>query len=782
MIHNKFGTKSETLEYISTKVKHSKVLPLLSIKQKTYLNNKEKSIEIIQNYFKDKLLIIRSSCREEDTIHSSNAGKFESILNVNKNNKEDLINSIDRVFNSYWGINEDEEILIQPMLKNIVKSGVVFTCDIDILSSYYIINYDEGKKSDAVTSGNNNDLKTYIFFKDSPIEPEDDHLKKLIYASKEIERIFNDSRLDIEFGIDSNDDVYIFQVRPIVVSNKESLSEIDVKDSLRKIHKKIEKLSYPHPNLLGEKTVFGVMPDWNPAEIIGLRPKKLAISLYKELVTDSIWAHQRNHYGYRDLRSHPLMVSFLGVPYIDVRVTFNSFIPKELHEDISEKLVNYYINKLVNIPTYHDKVEFEVVHSCYYLDLPDKLKELLQYGFSENEIKRIEFSLLELTNNIINPNEGLYKLDIEKNKMLENKFEEILNSNLSIVDKIYWLIEDCKTYGTLTFAGVARAAFIGVQFLKSFVNLGIMAEKDYDKFMNSLNTINKQMNLDLGQVFKGNKSKQEFLEMYGHIRPGTYDITSKRYDENFEQYFNNKIEEEFETNKFEFNKSQIERINKSLVQNGIKVNAEDLISFIKESIEGREYTKYIFSKSLSKILQLIEEFGSRYDISRDDLAFLDIARVKELYSTLDHRDVKEIFMNDINKNKAFYKYTQAIKLPSIIIRPDDVYSFFLLEEEPNFITLKKFSGQVVEEKFINELDLTNKIIFIRSADPGYDFLFSKNIGGLVTQFGGANSHMAIRCAELGIPAVIGSGEKNFNTWIKSKVLEINCLDKQVRCI
>jgi hypothetical protein len=72
------------------------------------------------------------------------------------------------------------------------------------------------------------------------------------------------------------------------------------------------------------------MPDWNPAKIIGVKPKKLALSLYKELVTDNVWAYQRDNYGYKNLRSHPLLVSFLGVPFIDVRVDFNSFIPKNL--------------------------------------------------------------------------------------------------------------------------------------------------------------------------------------------------------------------------------------------------------------------------------------------------------------------------------------------------------------------------------------------------------------------------------------------------------------------
>ena len=35
------------------------------------------------------------------------------------------------------------------------------------------------------------------------------------------------------------------------------------------------------------------MSDWNPAEIIGKKPTKLAFSLYSELITNSIWAEQK---------------------------------------------------------------------------------------------------------------------------------------------------------------------------------------------------------------------------------------------------------------------------------------------------------------------------------------------------------------------------------------------------------------------------------------------------------------------------------------------------------
>ena len=55
--------------------------------------------------------------------------------------------------------------------------------------------------------------------------------------------------------------------------------------------------------------------------------------------------------------------------------------------------------------------------------------------------------------------------------------------------------------------------------------------------------------------------------------------------------------------------------------------------------------------------------------------------------------------------------------------------------------------------------ISGKIIAIPNADPGFDWIFSHDIAGLITQYGGANSHMAIRCAELGIPAAIGIGDK-----------------------
>ena len=63
---------------------------------------------------------------------------------------------------------------------------------------------------------------------------------------------------------------------------------------------------------------------------------------------------------------------------------------------------------------------------------------------------------------------------------------------------------------------------------------------------------------------------------------------------------------------------------------------------------------------------------------------------------------------------------------------------------------------------------------IENADPGFDWIFTYKIKGLITKFGGINSHMAIRCRELKIPAAIGCGEKLFSDLLKEKKIILDC--------
>jgi len=113
---------------------------------------------------------------------------------------------------------------------------------------------------------------------------------------------------------------------------------------------------------------------------------------------------------------------------------------------------------------------------------------------------------------------------------------------------------------------------------------------------------------------------------------------------------------------------------------------------------------------------------------------------------------------------------QLAKLPSLICKENDFFGFEQEKSEPNYITRLNILADVIFINSNKENDIKNKIVAIPNADPGFDWIFSHNIAGLITQYGGVNSHMAIRCAELGIPAAIGVGDKVYENLTESRLM------------
>ena len=778
------NTKARTLAWLDGKISEAKVLPLFCFTVKEWNDNQETIFATLEQQdwlasgFEATPLIVRSSGLDEDTQGNSLAGHYKSVLDVTGSSA--VVDAIREVIDAF-GENgtTDNEVFIQPMLTNVALSGVAFSRDPSTAGHYFVINYDDQSGStESVTSGYSNDNKVYYQAKCSELSPQS-KLQPVIALLQELELLTDNDALDIEFAITDRGDLYLFQLRPLLLRVSNVLSMEQHAHQLELIASKARSTMSPHPYLHGEKTIYGVMPDWNPAEIIGVRPKPLALSLYKELVTDNIWAYQRDNYGYQNLRSFPLLIHFSGLPYIDVRVSFNSFIPADIEPDLANRLVNHYMDQLAQNPSSHDKVEFDIVDSCYSLDLEQRLQRLMKHGFSHDDIASLSKSLRKLTNNVINENSGLWKEDIKKIDELELRRNKILDSNLDLVSKIYWLLEDCKRYGTLPFAGLARAGFIAIQMLRSMEKMGVFSKTDYSRYMASLNTITAQLSDDLRDL-----SKKAFIRKYRHLRPGTYEISSNRYDDTPDEYFDweklNEVSSAEKTEEtFALSLQQLNRLETLLRHHRLEHDVLGLFRFIKGAIEGREYAKFVFTKSLSDAMRLFEQLGNEVGISREDMSFADIDVVKKAYSS--SSDVKTALKNSIKQGKALNGISNGITLPPIITKIEDLYSFELLPDEPNYVTLKSVTGKVVMPTQKHS-DLSGNIVMIPSADPGYDWIFSHDIGGFITKYGGVNSHMAIRANEAGIPAIIGAGEALYEKWFAAKILNVDCANRQTQII
>lgn len=716
--------------------------------------------------------MVRSSCAREDGTTASHAGAFLSIPNVSG---PQLTEAIQKVVASYGEASDGDEVMIQPMLQNVIRSGVAFSHDPTTCAPYRIVSWSEGADTFRVTGGQGG--QTWQQAAQSPYSPPA-AIQKVLPLLEEVYQRFGGIPLDIEFAITQEaggEVLWLLQARPLVL--RETPEEPTVQGQrLEILEKKVKAGMKSHPFLIGQRSVYGVMPDWNPAEIIGLRPMPLALSLYRELITDSIWAYQRDNYGYRNLRSFPLMPHLFGLPYIDVRLSFNSFIPADLPPALAGRLVDYYTERLLEEPSLHDKVEFEIVFSCYTLDLPGRLQALKPRGFSQEERRQIEDSLRKLTNRILHPADGLWKADERRITRLLERRQELFAAQPDPVEAIYWLLEDGKRYGTLPFAGLARAGFIAVQMLKSLVQTGVFSQDDYDAFLGGLTTVSGDLARD-----KEKLTKAEFLAKYGHLRPGTYDILSERYDENPDLYFQwsgKQAKESRDKPAFALTLPQMRQVEALLKQHQLEPDPVAFFGFLEKAIQLREWSKFQFTKNLSDILTLIGQFGMSHGFSREDMAFTEIPVFKELHITADFP--KERLAASIASGREKYRTACRLALPPLLTRSEEVWGFLWPETSPNFITQKSVVAEVATSE--RRENLAGKIVCIPSADPGYDWLFSHSIGGLVTAWGGANSHMAIRAGELGLPSVIGAGEANYRKWSEARKMRIDCANRKVEIV
>ena len=768
-----FSTKAQTLKNL----KHIGInVPKLKIyKVKSYIKDKDNIKNSIKRNFIGKVAI-RSSSAKEDLLKKTNAGKYKSFLNIDSNNLDQIENAIDQIIFDFDN-NYKNEIFVQDMVKNVKMSGVCTTRDLHSKLPYFVINFSKGKDTTSVTSGKAN-TKTLNYLENKYFKIKDKNKNKIINISNKLIKIFNNDSLDIEFAINRRNKLFILQVRPIYFSKEKiSISNIELNQILLKLKKKINKLKKKQYNLIGNTTFFGVMPDWNPAEIIGIKPKPLALSLYQEIITNHIWSSNRKSIGFKDLSSHHLMTTFFGTPYIDVRIDFNSWIPSKLNPNLAEKLMKFYLDKFKRNKDFHDKIEFEILYTCYTLSTKEKiLKELVSKNFSRSDINEILKNLRIINLSSIKE----YQSNNELIKKLIKKQNQISKLKIHHINKIYFLIEDCKKYGTYAFCGIARCAFIAIEMLNSFVHEEIISEKEKSNFLNSIKTINKQMQVDLNKL---NKSK--FVKKYGHLRPDTYEISNTNYREGYKNYFQN-INKSNNLNKsiiFKLNSNQINKINKKLKSNKLGLNAIQLLKFIKNSIELREYSKFIFSKSIDMVFDNLKKFGKKYNIETKDLSYLQIDTILNLHYNLDVGETIKYLKQEISNNKKIYNINSKISLPDIITDERSIYQFNSTETKINFVTNNFTSGKLYNyNKNFNYNQIKNKILCIENADPGYDFVFNFNIKGLITRFGGANSHMAIRCAELNIPALIGVGENNYKNIINSNYIEIDCQSKKFNLI
>jgi choline kinase/phosphohistidine swiveling domain-containing protein len=791
MAHFVLGTKAQTLRRLRRMVKCSRIEDQVSFTVNQWATDETDVLNSIQNHFPDQHLVIRSSAMAEDGFANSKAGAYTSLLNIDGCDTVRLREAIAHVISSYDDTNPENQVLVQPMLENVRASGVVFTRGLSNGAPYYFVNYDDVSGStDSITSGTSHEHKTLVIRREasanSPNIP--GHLAGLLPALREIEALLSYDSLDVEFAITADAGLHILQVRPIAVDHsKWDISDANIFALLDNARERFTQLQQPSPFIKGRRALFGIMPDWNPAEIIGTKPAELATSLYRYLIMDETWATQRAEYGYKDVRPQPLLVSFAGHPYVDIRASFNSFIPKTIDQPLTSRLVDFYLDWLERHPHLHDKVEFDVVPTCFSLDFNRWHRRLTEDGgFTESEVTQLRDALREITGNAMKRNSHDLAIVAE----LEERLLRIRDASMPPLEKAWTLLHDCRRYGALPFAHLARSGFVAITLLRSAVSTGVISDAAMNDFLNSIRTVSHLLTHDAQRCATGEMQWEKFVDKYGHLRPGTYDINSPSYHAEPERYLRPIVESATphliadDGCSGQLWRQAREGFAAALVEQGLDCDADQLDTFLRQAIEGREYAKFAFTQNLSLALDELVKLAGPLGIPREQLAHVNIESIFSLRGkSLNAGDTANRLIDAAQSNKAVHEHTQSVELPPLLCSAEDFDVFLYPSTQPNFVGAGQIRGACVDlSQNKDDVDLAGKIALIPQADPGYDWLFGRKIAGLITMYGGANSHMAIRAAEFGLPAALGVGEAFYKTLAAAQVLDLNAGNRVIQVI
>lgn len=665
-------------------------------------------------------LAVRSARFNEDRI-LDDAGRYLSLLRVPASRAQ-LSESIDLVFASYGRIDEEDGVLVQPQIAGVRRALVASTRGA-WGSAYQTISVATGPAPDAITRG------------DTPAEtwhllPDVDHANlpapvvRALDVLHELCGLFHSEPFEVEL-VDDGASIWLLQVRALPGDRNAKLPP----GVLTTATSELGKIRQDGATLLG------LMPDWNTAELLGAHPRPLALSLFRAIVGDGTWWDARSTLGYARPYADQLIQPVAGRPYVDVRASFESLCPAALPESSRQKLVDACINKLRSQPSLHDRVEFEVVLSGLEFDTAARLDAL------NCEVDGAELlpALRQITVNA---------LDRSALKNTTSAFTALIASPDLDTDPLPERLRSLTRNVALPFARVARCDFLAQSLWRSAARRGAIAPKRCLAMLADASATNFD----------------HFSGVNRAARPSQFDIRSlmaapvevSRYPD-------------IHANKFELSTQESSAITGLLREQMLPWSADELVDLARCAARAREIGKRALAALLGDWLTDVRHLAMQRGIDIESLSWLS-------WQDAINQDLsKTEVAGNVEQARQRHGMDSKMKMPMLLADEQDLRG---VHTPP---AIGHFHGNGVVEASLcfldaqsSHLDLpSGSIVAIASADPGFEWIFSRRPKALITAFGGPHSHMALRCADLGCGVVLGLGIERFDRLIHTTQLRID---------
>ena len=182
--------------------------------------------------------------------------------------------------------------------------------------------------------------------------------------------------------------------------------------------------------------------------MIGNTPRRLALSLYKHLITDKTWSEVRARMGYRRVE-RPLLVDFAGTPLHRRAPEFELVpSPAELDPDLAHRA-----GRPTSWPAWRrgrtrtTRIEFEIAVTCRDFAFAQRSRSLREAGFSKADTAALGETLGRLTAGALDAGSGgLDDLLALTDRFLQSDPGRLPSAPL---EHARALLSECIAFGTL---------------------------------------------------------------------------------------------------------------------------------------------------------------------------------------------------------------------------------------------------------------------------------------------------------------------------------------------
>ncbi|MCF8060637.1 MAG: hypothetical protein K9K67_15145 [Bacteriovoracaceae bacterium] len=701
----------------------------------SHLPQDENDWQIVKSWWQKQSmqpLAVRSSAFGEDSEEMSFAGQNQTFLNIKtfESLKEAILAcflSVDReASQSYrqYFMGEKTDVPMNVVLQIMVDAkyaGVYFSVNPTHSEDGAVLEYIEGL-GEALVSGQVDPYQASKKESTGPLTR--DILEKVFLLGEKIEKTLT-QQIDMEWAIDSSNELFLLQARPITAARSETTQT----KLIEKERKRIEET-------MNEDTWWDgqTFAEWTG------QPSRLTYEVWKRAFApggafdDSL--HELGYLGFSEREYSPhesILDQIFGRAYVNMA-----------------KMVPLYFGpipyRIDPLPRPHLKFDWHKISATGIFNTPKSLWKMIQVGWNMSANRRtwIEKSRKEL---IEYKSKMQYPQDSDLYKSWETS--EILIRFQKEVDNF----SKIRLKWPLVLVVLIEATHQSLRtILKSIVGAD-KVEDTLQRWMGAgLKTATYEMNRYFSKAQIEPKKRKFFFSRYGHRGPGELELSHPRWQELSENAFgsggqnaevlHSKVDIETEIKTYKTFKEAI---------------VKEEWGLLKDLLELREQWKMEILRPYAHIRYTALEIGRRTNLGNDIFHLT----MEEISSLVEGELSLESLQTIIRERKEELNAYKSVYLPDVLLKNELAKNLDNKEVGLDSMRGVALSHGMVKGhvRIVNnpsEVDFSSwpddAILVAPATDPGWTSLLTRS-RGVIVERGGVLSHCAIVAREMGLPAI-----------------------------